>query len=619
MKTLSNEILSDIIVHNKYARYLKDQKRRETYAEICNRVKAMHIKKFPNLSEEIEQIFKEFVLSKKILPSMRSMQFAGVPIERNPTRIYNCAYLPIEHPKAFSEIMFLLLGGTGVGYSVQYRHVHSLPSVKPRLDRNRRYVVGDSIEGWADAIRVLVESYFYGKSKINFDFGDIREKGTELVTSGGKAPGPGPLRICISKLESIFEQSVGRFLTPIECHDLLCFIADAVLAGGIRRAAMISLFSLEDKAMLTCKSGDWWELNPQRGRANNSVILKRGEVSYEEFQALWGRVKSSNAGEPGIYWTNDLDWGTNPCCEIALRPYQFCNLVETNVSDISSQEDFNARVYAASFIATLQAGYTDFHYLRPIWKTTTEEDALIGVGLTGIGSGKVLNYDIKQATDFVKNANVYVANSIGINTASRLTTVKPSGTSSIVLGCSSGVHAWHAEYYLRRIRVGKDEPIYQYLVGKLPELVEDDYFRPDTQAVISIPQEAPKNSIYRTEHSSDLFERAILFNQEWIRNGFVKGTNHNNVSCTLSLKEEDWESIGELLWAAQDYYNGMSVIPYDGGSYVQAPFEEITEEKFRYYSKFLHAIDLTEVKEEHDNTNLTTEVACAGGVCEIGV
>ena len=398
MSTLSTKILSDIIVHNKYSRYLRDKKRRESYDEVCNRVRDMHCRKYPHLEDEIKNVFNNFVRTKKVLPSMRSMQFAGLPIERNPSRIYNCAYMPIEHPDAFSETMFLLLSGCGVGYSVQYHHVEGLPVVSKPQGKSRRYVIGDSVEGWADAIKMLVESYFHAKSPVVFDFGDIREKGTELVTSGGKAPGPGPLKVCIDKLEEILRNGSGRKLSPLEVHDMQCHIADAVLAGGIRRAAMISLFSYFDKDMLNCKSGDWWELNPQRGRANNSVVLLRESTTEREFFEVFDRVRASGSGEPGIFWTNDLNVGTNPCAEISLKPYQFCNLVELNISDIRDQADLVNRAGAASYIATLQAGYTNFHYLRPIWQKTTEEDALIGVGLTGIASGAYNKANIALAT-----------------------------------------------------------------------------------------------------------------------------------------------------------------------------------------------------------------------------
>lgn len=616
MQTQSNKILSDVAVFTKYARYIPHLKRRETWDEIVDRNKLMHLEKYPYLMGTINTVYEDFVRAKKVLPSMRSMQFAGPAIERNPSRIYNCAYLPIDHPDAFSEIMFLLLGGTGVGYSVQYRHVEQLPDVHGPSDQERRYVIGDSIEGWADAVKVLMESYFYGKERVRFDYRDIREKGTPLKTSGGRAPGSDPLRISLNKIESILRANTGFALDPIDAHDICCHLADAVLAGGIRRAAMISLFSADDIDMLTCKSGDWWELNPQRGRANNSVILDRKSTTYEEFKEIWKRVELSGAGEPGIYWTNNMDWGTNPCCEIALKPFQFCNLTEVNVSDVDTQDELNLRVWAATILGTLQAGYTDFHYLRPIWRKTTEEDALIGVGMTGIASGKVLKLDLRCAAEIAKVTNKFIAEKIGINDAARTTTIKPSGTSSIVLGSSSGIHAWHSPHYIRRMRVGKNEAIYSYLSNKLPELVEDDYFNPRNQAVISVPQEAPNGSIFRTESSLDLLARAIRFNEEWVRAGHNSGDNANNVSCTLSIKPEEWELIGDKLWGYRDLYNGMSVLPYDGGTYIQAPFEECTKEKFEEMSKHLGDINLSEVVEEYDNTDLTGEAACAGGKCD---
>lgn len=577
----------------------------------------MHIRRYPELKENIKEVYERTVFPKKALPSMRSLQFGGLAIERNPSRIYNCAYLPIESLDAFSEIMFLLLGGTGVGYSVQYRHVNKLPEVQGPEEEVRRYVIGDSIEGWADAVKVLVESHFLGKQEVNFDYGDIREKGTELITSGGKAPGPEPLRICLEKVASLLRNARGRRLTPIECHDICCFLADAVLAGGIRRAAMISLFSPEDVDMMNAKSGNWWETAPQRGRANNSVTLLRGTIKKAQFKEIWSRVKASGAGEPGIYWTNNPDWGTNPCCEIALKPYQFCNLTEVNASNVINQEDFNSRARDAAFLGTLQAGYTDFHYLRPIWKKTTEEDALIGVGITGIASNALTNLSIKEAADTVVATNRIVAAMIGINKAARNTTVKPSGTSSLVVGSSSGIHAWHNDFYLRRLRFGKDEDIFKYLSKTIPDLVEDEFFRPDQQAVISIPQMAPKGSTVRTESAMDLLKRVAKYNKEWVTSGHSRGENRNNVSCTISLKEEDWEPVGEWMWKNRNNYNGISVLPYDGGTYVQAPFEDITEEEFNKLYKHLHDVDLTKVYEDNDNTDLSGEAACAGGACEV--
>ena len=615
----SQKILSDLTVYMKYAKFLPDVNRRETWEELVTRNMNMHIKKYPQLAGEILEVYK-YVYDKKVLPSMRSMQFGGKPIEISPNRIYNCAYLPIDHLDAFAESMFLLLGGTGVGYSVQKHHVEKLPEIrKPNPNRTRRFLVGDSIEGWADAIKVLMKSYFGEHlSTPDFDFSDVRPKGAQLVTSGGKAPGPQPLKDCIHKLKGMLDaKEDGEKLSPIEVHDMVCHIADAVLAGGIRRAALISLFSADDQEMISCKSGTWWETNPQRGRANNSATLVRHKITKEFFLDLWKRVEASGAGEPGIYFTNDKDWGTNPCCEIALRPNQFCNLCEVNVSDIESQEDLNNRVKAAAFIGTLQAGYTDFHYLRDVWKRTTEKEALIGVSMTGIGSGVVLGYNMKEAAKLVKEENARVADLIGINKSARTTTVKPAGTTSLTLGTSSGIHAWHNDYYIRRVRVGKNEAIYQYLAMYHPELVEDEYFRPHDTAVISVPQKSPEGAILRTESPFQLLDRVKKITQEWVRPGHRTGSNTHNVSATISLKNEDWELAGEWMWENRDFYNGLSVLPHDGGSYIQAPFEDCTQEEYeRLFSK-LQSIDLSKVVELQDNTDLSGELACAGGACEI--
>ena len=613
---IAQEILSDITVHMKYSKYLPEFKKRESWTELVDRNKEMHLKKYPQLEAEIEEAYK-LVYSKKVLPSMRSLQFGGKPIEISPNRVYNCAYLPIDDLHAFSETMFLLLGGTGVGFSVQTHHVEKLPEIrKPNPKKHKRFLVGDSIEGWADAVKAVIKSYFKGGSTINFDFSDIRPKGAMLVTSGGKAPGPQPLKECLLKLEGILSQKEdGDKLSSIEVHDMVCHIADAVLAGGIRRAALISLFSADDEEMIACKSGNWWELNPQRGRANNSAVLLRNKITQEFFMDLWEKIKNSGSGEPGIYLSNDKDWGTNPCCEIALRPYQFCNLCEVNVSDVVDQEDLNTRVKAAALIGTLQAGYTNFHYLRSVWQKTTEKEALIGVGMTGIGSGVAQKLNLEEAAKHVNETNAAIAKIIGINPAARCTTIKPSGTSSLVLGTSSGIHAWHNEYYIRNIRVGKNEAIYTYLSIHHPELVQDEYFRPHDTAVISVPQKAPEGSILRTESALDLLERVKLFYKGWIKPGHRTGQNTHNISATVSIKDDEWGVVGNWMWENRAYYNGLSVLPFSDHTYIQAPFEDCTKEKYEEMMKSLTNIDLDMVIEMDDNTDLKDQVACAGGAC----
>ena len=612
----SQSILSDITTYMKYARHIPEKSRREAWEEIVDRNKAMHLQKFPQLKDEIEEVYK-MVYAKKVLPSMRSLQFAGKPAEINNARMFNCSFLPVDDFRSFSEAMFLLLSGCGVGFSVQSHHVDELPEIKIPT-REKRYLINDSIEGWADAVHMLMKAYLKGGARPRFDFRDIRPKGEQLVTAGGKAPGPEPLKEVLFQVQLILERKQsGEKLTPLECHDILCHLADAVLSGGIRRAALISLFDFDDEEMLTCKFGSWWENSPQRGRANNSAVVMRHKITEDEFMKLWEKVEASNAGEPGFLFSNDKDYGTNPCAEIALRPYQFCNLCEINATDVVDQDDFNARSKAAAFIGTLQASYTDFHYLRDIWKKTTERDVLLGVGITGIASGKLDKINLKQGAKAAKDENERVAKLLGINKAARVTTVKPSGTSSLVLGCSSGIHAWHDNHYIRRIRVGKNEAIYTYLSLYHPEFVEDDIFKPTQQAVISVPQASPSSAITRAESTFDLLERTKRFNLEWVRAGHRKGENHNNVSCTINVKQGEWAQVGQWVWDNRDTYNAMSFLPEDLGTYKQAPFESITEEQFEKLSVNLHTIDLRNVVEMADNTNLVDQAACAGNNCEI--
>lgn len=762
---VSRTILSEITTYMKYAKYDPILNRRENWNEIVDRNKLMHLQKFPNLSEEIESAYK-YVYDKKILPSMRSMQFAGKPININNTRLYNCCFLPIDDPVAFAEVMFLLLSGVGVGYSVQNAHIEKLPPiVKPT--KTRRYLVGDSIEGWSDAIKVLVKSYFSGKPSPIFDFSDIRQKGANLITAGGKAPGPEPLKDCLHNVQKIFDRKQnGEQLNSIEVHDILCFIADAVLSGGIRRSAMIALFDLDDDNMLTSKFGNWWETNPQRARANNTAVIVRHLISEEVFFDVWKKIEMSGSGEPGIFFTNDPTWGLNPCIsgdalitvcdhgingglglpyripmkmlvdmceknellpcalsynetsgqkewkqitggmlskknaeileieyngktlkctpdhkiytsnrgwveaqnlqeddtlinidektisavnirqidktedvyditvednhnffadgilvhncgEVSLRPFQFCNLCTLNVSDLESQEDYNSRAKAASFIGTLQASYTNFHYLRDIWKKTTEKEALIGISMTGIASGAVLKYDMKEAANVIKAENDRVAKIIGTKSAARTTVVKPEGTASLILGTSSGIHAWHNDHYIRRIRVGKDEAIYSYLSQNHPELVEDEYFKPKQQAVISVPQKAPEGATTRNEKAIDLLHRVEKVYAKWIVPGHRKGVNKNNVSTTVTVKPEEWAEVGDWMWNNREKFTALSVLPYIDHTYIQAPFEDCTKEEYEEKVKLLTNVNLNNVIETTDNTTLADNLACFSGNCEI--
>jgi ribonucleoside-triphosphate reductase len=618
----SNTLLSNVAVYTKYAKYIPQLKRRETWHEIVDRYINMMNTRFKDDELILKRIneMKPFIYDKKVLPSMRALQFSGAAMIKNESRGYNCGYLPMEHYKGFSELMFLLLGGTGIGYSVQYKHIEKLPEIQKPL-KQAKFLIGDSIEGWADAVKQLMKSYFgVIKIKPRFDYTDIREKGSRLITAGGKAPGPEPIKICLTKIESILnEKQDGTKLSSFEVHRINCLIADAVLAGGIRRAALISLFSIDDKEMATCKHGQWWELYPELGRSNNSAVVLRNRATKEDFDKLWQVTVDSKSGEPGIYFTNDPDYGTNPCCEISLRPYTFCNLCEINAGTVIDQLDLDTRSSVASFFGTLQATFTDFHYLRPIWKTNTDKDALIGVGLTGIANGTILDLDLVKSAEIVKQTNAGLAKHLGINVAARTTTIKPSGTTSCVLGTSSGIHAWHDEFYIRNMQCTIGDDLYTFFKNNHPLLVKDMDYQPK-DAVIGMPQMSPKTAILRqNETALDFLERVKRFNLEWVKTGHNRGPNTNNVSATCNVKEDEWDIVGKWMWDNKNVYNGMSVLPYDNGTYKDAPFQVCTKEEYMTRMKYIknNPIDLTLIIEDDDHTDQSAELACAGGACEI--
>ncbi len=932
----SNKLLSDITAFRTYAKFLPHAGRRESLEETINRNMTMHLDRFPKLSKDIVKAYQR-VHDLKAMPSMRALQFSGEAILKNNARQYNCSFAHIKDVEIFGEIMFLLLSGVGVGYSVQKRHTSLLPKITPPKEEGK-YVIHDSIIGWASSVNELFKAYFYGRIRPQFDYTSIRPKGSYLVTTGAKAPGPEPLRKALEEVEKRLKATLGKQLTPIELHDIICILSDAVLAGGIRRAALISLFDRDDKEMLKCKSGDWWVKHPYRARANNSAIIPTQTISEEEFLYIYDICEKSGAGEPGLSLSNNLELGYNPCVtgnteiltqdgykridecldspvevwngfewskvqpkvtgvdqeiidvilsdgrtlsctkyhtfhiaegytgnskevkakdlepgmklikhkfpviehgidiedkfaytqgfisaegmdgynflwlydpkkmcisrlagkvknyseklkkstfqleyshlpkakvptewnlkaklqwlaglfdgdgtelkegglqlvsvdkpflqdlqsllstigvqckvlaaakegfrlmpdghgghkqflcqnayricigavqmqhlkslglkcermsfdkapqrdasqfvsvvdvveagvaekvycfnepkrhlgifngvltgqchEISLNDKQFCNLSTINMTNIVDKRDYLNRVYTAALIGTIQASYTDFPYLRPQWKQTTELEALLGVSCTGVADAITgINPDwLEEGARLVLEVNAKYANKIGINLAARTTAIKPEGTSSCVLGSSSGVHARHAKYYLRRIRMNKSDALGQYLLNTIPELVEDDVTS-STGLVITIPQESPVGSIIRENESAfDLLNRALMFNEYWITPGHRTGDNKHNVSTTISVKEDEWEKLGKLLWKNRKNYTGMSLLPYDGGTYKQAPFETCSEETYNKYSLLVKDIDLKEVREEEDNTQRVEQLACAGGLCEI--
>jgi len=479
----SNRLLSEIVAYRTYAKHLTAFNRRESLEETLNRNLTMYLEKYPKLSRDIIKGFKQ-VHDFNVMPSMRSLQFGGEAIFRNNVRLFNCSFANITYPRIFAEALFLLLSGTGFGYSVQRHHISQLPSLRKPKEEGV-YIVHDSIEGWAEALNQLMSAYFFGAIRPIFDFSKVRQKGSYLVTTGAKAPGPDPLRHMLTKVEEMLRISIGRKLTTLEVHDIVCLIADCVLSGGIRRAALISLFDRNDTAMLTSKHGNWWERHPHRARANNSAVLPRQETTFDEFKNVYDMCIASNAGEPGFFWTNNTEWGTNPCAEIGLQSNQFCNLTTTNLTGIKNEKDFENRIYASALLGTLQAGFTDFPYLSEKWKTVTESEALIGCSFTGIADARGLSGEqLQKAAKLVLEVNEKYAKKIGINPAARTTAIKPEGTASCVLGSSSGIHARHSEFYLRRVRMNKDDELARYLMRVVPELVEDDIFSPSG---VSIP------------------------------------------------------------------------------------------------------------------------------------
>lgn len=931
----SNKLLSDLVSFRTYSKYLPHQGRREILEETINRDAIMHLDRFPKLSKDIMKAFR-YVHDLKIMPSMRTLQFSGEAIIKNNARGYNCSAAAIDNPSVFSECLFLLLSGVGFGFSVQKHHVNQLPKVSLPTEEGY-FVVHDSIEGWAQALDLLIQAYFFKRIKPVFDFAMIRPKGSYLVTTGAQAPGPQPLKAMLEEVEKKLKLSIGRKLRPIEVHDIICIISECVLAGGIRRAALISLFDKDDTEMLFAKSGEWWVKHPYRARANNSAMLLRDSTSEEEFKYIFKISKESGSGEPGFNWVNSLNSLSNPCVigeteiltregykridslvdkeieiwngfewskvvpkvtgkdqevltvsfsnglnltctkkhkfyiaegykgthriveaqdlepgmklikhefpviehgkelnnaytqgfvsaegmddydflflyypkyscierleenassitpeyrgrrtlyfknkmlpksfvpfeynlkskldwlsglfdgdgcelkegglqlasinrqflvdlqkllttvgvtskvvianksgyknmpdghggtksylckeayricigstqmqflkslglscerlkfnknpqrdasqfisvtditesgvadtvycftenkrhsgifngvitgqcnEISLNSNQFCNLSTINQTGIKTKKDFLDRVYSATLLGTLQAAYTDFPYLRPVWKEVTEREALLGVSFTGVADayGVVTNEWLQEGAQFALEVNLKYAKKLGINPAARVTTVKPEGTSSCVLGSSSGIHARHSKYYLRRFRINRGDSLDNYLRHVIPELVENDVFS-NTGSVITIPQESPEGAITRADETAlSLLQRAYDYNVNWISPGHRDGIDKHNVSVTISVKDTEWEEVCESMWLNRNKYRGISLLPYDGGSYQQAPFEECSKDIFIKYSELVKNIDLTQIHEEEDNTKRTETVACAGGACEI--
>lgn len=619
------QLLGDCVSYSKYSKYKPEELARESWPEVCNRLEAMFVAKYPELQGEIQEAVG-FVRRKEVFPSMRALQFAGKAIELNHARIYNCSFRHMDETAAFKEFLFLLLSGCGVGYSVQRHHVAKLPEVRLVDDgRTARYIISDDIIGWAEALNFLIKSYMHRRSRSRprpvFDYRDIRPKGTLLKTSGGRAPGPDGLREMLEAVEQVLRDAAGRQLRPFEVHRINCLICNAVLSGGIRRSSALSLFSPDDIEMRDCKKGFWWEKHPELGRCNNSAIVLRESLTYEWWTQWWESVKHYGTGEPGIFLTNNLEWGANPCVEAALPAFTFCNLTNLVIpAQMVPFEEQKRRTWAAAFINTLQASFTDFHYLDPRWKENTEKHALTGISLTGCASRNFKHWQLDKLAEYAKQVNADLAARIGIRPSARITLLKPSGNSSCVAETSSGLSRWHAPFYIRRMQLNKTEPIYAYVKEKFPALVEDYWEKPETTAVLSIPIEAPDGAVIDDvndlQSMLDDIERVY---REWIAHGHNWGDNMHTVSVTVRLQDHQWKQMYDWFWDNRDAVSCISVLPYDGGTYKQAPFEEITEAEYHSLMRNFDGVrfDLTEITEDEDMTDHNDSVACAGGACTI--
>jgi len=644
--------ISDYIHASKYARYRPDLGRREVYEETVTRVEAMHLARFPQLEREIRGAFN-LVREKKVLPSMRSFQFAGNAIENNNCRIYNCCATLVDRLEAFSETMFLLLCGCGVGYSIQFDHVEKLPIIG-YIDQKKikHHIVEDSIEGWADALKVLLYSYQEGVY-LEISYHKIRSAGTPLKTSGGRAPGHTKLKESLERIRKVLDGAQGRKLRPIECHRLMCFSADAVLSGGIRRSAMISLFSLDDSEMMNCKTGNWFDTDPWFANANNSVVLKRDDVKKKQFLRIFQMTKQF--GEPGFFFTYDYDYVCNPCGEINFCPkltidekiqtklslrgietkigdtftgFSFCNLCEINAAKLNSYDDFIKAAYAATVIGTLQASYTKMPYLGWVSEMIAEREALLGIGMTGMLDSPTISCNPEYQRNIawmINKWNADLAVKIGIESAARTTTVKPSGTTSLELSCvASGHHAHHARRYIRRITADELEYVFQSFKSVNPGMCVR---KPDGKFVIEFPVEAPPAAIVRKDLNAISFLEMVKSTQQnWVITGTARpdsfpGMNHN-VSNTVTVREDEWEKVAEYLWDNREFFTGVSLLPVTGDKdYLFAPNEEITTESDETRWNNLLAqykpVDYTTLVENEDSTDLTSEPACAGGACSI--
>jgi ribonucleoside-diphosphate reductase alpha chain len=637
-KTIANPY-ENFIALSRYARWISEDNRRETWGETVDRYFSFmlgHLEKNHNYipNEKLVAELKEFVFERNVMPSMRSVMTSGAALERDNVAGYNCAFLPVDSARSFDETMYILMCGTGVGFSVEYKYINKLPAVPETLEKSTTVItVEDSKQGWAKAYRELLALLWSGQIPA-IDVSKVRPAGARLKTMGGRSSGPQPLINLFDFTIAKFKNATGRNLKPIECHDIMCKIGEVVVVGGVRRSAMISLSNINDIEMAQAKSGNWWEASPQRALSNNSVAYSR-KPEMEQFIAEWKSLYDSKSGERGIYNVAaaqaqaakygrrdpDIHYGTNPCSEIILRPYQFCNLSEVVLRENDTKKDIERKVELATILGTWQSTLTDFKYLRKIWKDNTEEERLLGVSLTGqfghkFMSGKqdlvALESFLMTLREAARAKNKEEAGKIGIPESAAITCVKPSGTVSQLVGVSSGMHAWHSPYYIRTVRGSKGDPISTFLkeVG-IP--VEDDVMKPNDTYVFSFPVKAPEGAIVRNDLTAiEHLNIWLVYQRAWCE---------HKPSITVSVKEDEWMDVGAWVYKNFDEVSGISFLPHSDHSYKQAPYQEVDKAEYdalvARMPKDIRWEDLS-FYETEDGTSTNATLACSSdGNCEL--
>jgi len=614
---------------SRYARWLDKEQRRETWAETVDRYMTNVVIPVMGKDSFVNQI-EQSILNLEVMPSMRAMMTAGKALDRDNTSGYNCSYLPVDDPKSFDEAMFILLCGTGVGFSVERQYIQKLPDVPELYDSDTKIIVKDSKEGWAKAFRQLLALLWAGEIP-QWDVSNVRPAGARLKTFGGRASGPAPLVDLFTFTVKIFKDAQGRKLSSIECHDLMCKIGEVVVVGGVRRSAMISLSNLSDDRMRHAKSGDWWTNNPQRALANNSVAYTEKPDSLS-FMREWMALVESGSGERGVFNREaskkqaakferrdpSYDFGTNPCSEIILRPYQFCNLTEVVVRATDNFGDLARKVKIATTLGTIQSTYTKFPYLRKIWKDNTEEERLLGVSLTGIMDNPLLtskqnglSKNLENLRQVAVNTNNSLANNLGINPSTAITCVKPSGTVSQLVDSASGIHARHSRQYIRTVRGDNKDPLTQFMKDqKIPN--QPCVMKPEQTTVFSFPIKSPANAIVTEDMSAiDQLETWLMYQRHWCE---------HKPSVTINVRKDEWFEVGAFVYKHFDEMSGVSFLPYNEHTYQQAPYQDISKREYETLLSLMpEKIDWTLLTdyEKEDSTNSSQTFACTGDVCEV--